>query len=61
MSQENVEVVRRLLTDDLLGVYRMMSKASSDFVWDTTTFDGMPDPGVFHGLDSFVAWFAAMG
>ncbi len=56
MARENVEIVRRLLADDLPGLYRMMSVTASDFVWDTTTFDGMPDPGVAHGLDAFIAW-----
>ena len=55
MSQENVEIVGRLLSDDLPALYRMIGTLG-DFVWDMTTFEGWPDQGEFRGFAAFVGF-----
>jgi ketosteroid isomerase-like protein len=56
MSQENVEIVRRVLTEDTPALYRIIEHISPDFVWDMSTFEGWPDRGEFHGLEEFMGF-----
>ena len=64
MSEENVERVARIFSDEFPALYRWLSGSGEgvvwdrttfeDFIWDTTTFDGWPEPREFHGFDGFV-------
>jgi len=56
MSQENLEIVRRILSDDTPALYRFIVQTSPDFVWDMSTFEGWPDQGEFHGLEEFIGF-----
>jgi ketosteroid isomerase-like protein len=56
MSQENIEIARRILLDDTPALYRLIAQTSPDFVWDMSTFEGWPDQGEFHGLEEFIAF-----
>jgi ketosteroid isomerase-like protein len=68
MSQENIERVARIFSDEFPALYASLSGASErpavdttsfeDFVWDTTTFDGWPEPREFHGFEGFVEFLA---
>jgi ketosteroid isomerase-like protein len=55
MSQENVEAVRRILSDTP-ALSRIIAQTSPDFVWDMSTFDGWVEQGEFHGLEEFMGF-----
>ncbi len=64
MPIQNVERVTRIFTDEFPALYRWLSGSSEgvardtttfeDFVWDTRSFDGWPEPREFHGFEGFV-------
>ncbi len=54
MSKEQAEGVARIFSDQLPGVYQMLAATADDFVWDTTTFEGWPEPREYHGFQGFV-------
>jgi len=58
VSEENVEFVRRVLSEQVPALYRIISDSSPDFVWDMSTFEGWPDQGEFHGLAEFMRFLA---
>ena len=62
MSQENVEAVRRILSD-IPALSRIIAQTSPDFVWDMSTFRGWPERQTYPGVDGarqFMAdWLAA--
>jgi ketosteroid isomerase-like protein len=63
MSEENVEIVRRAweawIRGDLDTLFETFDPAVE---WDTTTFEGWPDPGVYHRHEGvrrfFEEWLA---
>jgi ketosteroid isomerase-like protein len=60
MSEENVEVVRRLNaafrgTDP----HPPSDFLAPDAVWDVTTFEGWPEQGEYRGPDEYAAFIAA--
>jgi len=63
MSQENVEIVRRAweawIRGDLDAIFETFDPAVE---WDTTTFQGWPEPGVYHRHEGvrrfFEEWLA---
>ena len=59
MSQENVERVARVFSEGVPGLYLMMIGATEDFVWETTEFDGWPEPREFAGVSGFVEFMEA--
>jgi ketosteroid isomerase-like protein len=59
MSRQNVERVARLFSEGVPGLYLMMIGATEDFVWDTTKFDGWPEPREFSGVAGFVEFMEA--
>ncbi len=56
MSQENVEIVKRLL-EDFIAIGPDATPA--DFIWDMSTFRGWPDQPVFHGVEGFAEFMSA--
>jgi ketosteroid isomerase-like protein len=58
MSQENVEIVRRV-TDHFTETHEVVSElVAPDFVWDLSSWPAWSGQQEFHGLDGFVAFFA---
>ncbi len=58
MSQENVEIVKRAwegwIGGDLDAVFEVFDPAIE---WDTTTFEGWPDPDVYRGHEGVRRFF----
>jgi ketosteroid isomerase-like protein len=55
MPEENVEIVRRAYAE--FADSRGVSLFAPDFVWDTRTFRGIPDPKEWHGRRAFIDFF----
>jgi ketosteroid isomerase-like protein len=58
MSQENVEVVRRVL-EEFIATRQFSDEVAVDVVWDMSSFQGWPDRSVFHGLEGFTRFLSA--
>jgi len=56
VSEENAEFVRRILSEGIPALYRIIAGTSPDFVWDVSTFEGWPEQGEFRGLDQFMGF-----
>src|SRR4249919_1817183 len=58
MSQENVEVVERVL-EEFVATGQFSDEIAADVIWDVSTFRGWPDQLVFHGFDGFTEFLNA--
>jgi hypothetical protein len=58
MSQENVEIVRELLTEFATTHKAVARLTTPDSVWDMGTFRGWPDVPEYVGPDGFDEFFA---
>jgi ketosteroid isomerase-like protein len=56
MSQENVEIVRRAVTE-FDESQRLSASFAPDFVLETRTFRGAPGPFEYHGWEGFFEFF----
>jgi len=64
MSQENVEIVSRAWAAWIKGdIDALFETFDPEVEWDTTTFEGWPDPDVYHGHEGvrrfFEEWLAS--
>jgi ketosteroid isomerase-like protein len=59
MSEGNAKRVARVFSEGVPGLYLLMRGATEDFVWDTTKFDGWPEPREFTGVAGFVEFLQA--
>jgi ketosteroid isomerase-like protein len=57
MSQENVEIVRRVLTE-FDETQQLSDAVASDFVWDLSSWAVWTGQPKFHGRDAFMQFFA---
>ncbi len=57
MSEENVEIVRRVTTE-FTETQQLSKLIASDFVWDLSSWPAWSGQQEFHGRDAFVAFFA---
>jgi ketosteroid isomerase-like protein len=58
MSQENVEIVKRVL-EEFIATGQFSDEVAADVLWDMSTFRGWPDQPVFHGFDGFAEFMNA--
>ncbi len=59
MSQENVELVGRVFSVGNPGLYQLIRATTEDFVWDTTQFEGWPDPREYLGIPGLTEFLRA--
>jgi hemolysin type calcium-binding protein len=56
MSQENVEIVRRVL-EEFAATQRLTDDVGPEFVWDMSRFEGWPEEPTYRGEDRFMEFF----
>ena len=55
MSRENVEVLLAIFLGSFYpAFYQLLAATAENFAWDTTTFEGWPEPREFHGFQGFI-------
>ncbi|HSJ18384.1 MAG TPA: nuclear transport factor 2 family protein, partial [Solirubrobacterales bacterium] len=57
MSRENVEVVRRVMTE-FTGSQRLTGEVAPDLIWDLSSWDAWTGQPEYHGHDGFYEFFA---
>jgi ketosteroid isomerase-like protein len=57
MSQENVELVRRILTRFSETLQPVTDLTSPDFIWHTGSWAAWTGPSEYHGTDGFMQFF----
>jgi ketosteroid isomerase-like protein len=58
MSEENVEVVRRVTTEFTERHQVLSELVDPDFIWDLSSWPAWSGEPEFHGIDGFMAFFA---
>jgi ketosteroid isomerase-like protein len=58
MSQENVEIVERVL-DEFIATGEFSDEVAADAVWDMSTVRGWPDQPAYHGVHGFRTFLSA--
>ena len=58
MSEENVEIVRRVTTEFTETHQVLPELVAPDFVWDLSSWPAWSGPQEFHGRDEFLRFFA---
>ena len=59
MSRENVEIVRRMLSEFGETHEPQAEAFAPDFIWDLSNFEGWPGQHEFNGIDGFNEFFAS--
>jgi SnoaL-like domain len=59
MSEENVELVRRMHAEFEQTLRATPEFLAPGFIWDMSAFQGWPDDAVYEGLDGFDRFFEA--
>jgi hypothetical protein len=59
MSQENVEIVRRMLSEFGESQQPLAEAFAPNFTWDLSNFQRWPGQQEFTGIDGFNYWFAS--
>jgi ketosteroid isomerase-like protein len=58
MSQENVEIIRRVSAEFTKSLQVPSELVAADVIWDMSSWPSWAGQQEFHGLDAFLAFFA---